>query len=145
MEFPQPDNYTDWKEWARKVTLLLRQIKDVDHVEGPPRPAPIVVGSAGAPPFQNSWFVVNLFYPVMFQKIDGIVYLYGGAKRNPMTTTVIFTLPAGYIPQTLLTRVVGAGGTIQIGLDGKVTWVSGAAVCYFYGICYPAGEAIPRR
>lgn len=59
----------------------------------------IIVGSAGAPAFTNSWvsFAGGLYGPPAFRKIGPIVYLRGYAGTGTGGTSM-FTLPVGSRP-----------------------------------------------
>ena len=117
-----------------------QQLLWVDPDESPPAVARDIniepwhlVGAAGEPAFQNSW--VNYGAPeesAGFRKYpDGRVTLKGGIKSGtPGSTSVAFTLPAGYRPPKPAYAVVEvngpATGYVTIGTDGTVVIRTGS-------------------
>lgn len=101
--------------------------------------APHVPGNTGEPGFLNSWtnFDTTAYQAVRFWKDPmGLVHIEGVVKGGtPGSTSVVFTLPAGYRPGNgIIAASFSAAGTaarIDIGPNGNVivnigstTWTS---------------------
>lgn len=108
---------------------------------GPPgpqgAPGPAQAEPWRAFPFAAGWTNFNdvVFLPGGFRKDQlGNVQLRGlvsFATGQPTTTTLIGTLPPGYRPLRTLIFAVHTGhphlaGRVDVGSDGRVSWVSGA-------------------
>lgn len=96
----------------------------------PPPEALHIIGAAGEPAFQNSWQNFGGSLPVgSFYKKDGRVY-FDGVFNGGSDDTVLFTLPAGYLPAA--TQILG-GNTLNVHTDGGVTVKAPAGG--WYSIC----------
>lgn len=105
---------------------------------GPQGPAGPAQAETWKPfPFAAGWTNYDdiAFTPGAFRKDQlGTVHLRGLvtlATGQPATTALIGTLPTGYRPSNTLVFVVhtghpGASGRVDVGTDGRVSWVVGA-------------------
>lgn len=92
------------------------------------------VGASGEVAFGGTWANYGgSFEPAQYWKdYAGIVHLGGMVKSGTIGTT-IFTLPAGYRPQTILTFAVfsnNAFGYCQVNPDGTVVASGGSNVSF---------------
>lgn len=99
-----------------------------------------VVGASGEPAFQNSWNFNA--YPARFKKDANKCVRLGGRVDSGTTATVVFTLPAGYRPLTLMKFTIGTNtvDVAQCSVDttGDVTvFFSGGSVRYLDGVTIP--------
>lgn len=84
----------------------------------------IIIGSAGAPAFQNNWvdYGTSTYFDPRFRKINGVVYIEGLIK-NGTTSLAAFTLPVGYRPYCRLifaTDADSAFGRLDVNDNGDV-------------------------
>lgn len=83
-----------------------------------------LVGAAGQPAFQGTWVSYGADRAPRFRKYpDGKVKL-AGAVKSGVNGTVVFTLPVGYRPASVLSYVTyfsGGTGQVTILTDGTVT------------------------
>lgn len=106
----------------KQVDVLVNRDQSIDW---------IVVGSSGAPAFQNGWGNYGSGWPpAAFSKsASGVVYLRGLVNAGTVGAT-IFTLPAGFRPGANSHHAVAANGVFAYAYtitDGTVYLVTGAS------------------
>lgn len=90
-----------------------------------------IVGNSGEPAFQNGFTHYSptdnsAWESVAFRRFQGVVYLRGLIRNNTTakpTSTLLFTLPAGYRPATdkhIDAAMSGAFGLVNVMRDGRV-------------------------
>jgi hypothetical protein len=147
MEFPHPDTFQDWREWARHLLSQLRRIKDYDLVEGPPLPSTRwqEIGAAGCPAYGVNWSWHNSFMRLSVVRYDGIVYWRGGCTSATGIPNIITTVPDGLRPTILFAFhfVYPASTVLFNGANGNITHVAGPTVgIYFDIISYPGNRTL---
>lgn len=124
-----PDLYPDeFKAWIPRS--LISNPNFVVGISQLPRTEGVhLVGEGGEPAFQNSWVNYGGAYqPLQFYRDADRVYIEGLVSTGTVAT-VIFTLPAGYLPsyQHVFTGdVAGAHGRIDVFANGDVKHISPA-------------------
>ena len=102
----------------------------------------IVIGAAGAPPFQNAWTNYGSpFSTAAYRKINGVVRLRGLIASGTMSAAA-FTLPAGYRPtqQWLFGTISNSSiGRVDVTTAGVVMPSLGSNAWYALdGLSFPA-------
>lgn len=137
MEYPDPDLYTDWREWARQLKTQLPKTDPVNPIEGGEQEPWTLVSSPEGPGFQNGWADLHFLYPVSFKKINGVVHFEGIAtKPAPVLGEIIFVLPEGY-RHPLLVQYYRAWPNANLSIDvfGNVR-TQGVATFISFGMSY---------
>ncbi len=114
------------------------------------REAPRVIGTAGQPAFQNSYFhhvASNRPRCQFFKDGFGAVHVYGSFSNAGKASLTAFTLPAGYIPPFYMEQVAGLFANSN-GASSSV-WIdeAGNVSCSQYdtsGMPVPTTDSIPR-
>lgn len=87
--------------------------------------APQVIGSGGAPAFQNAWTALATFEPPRFYKdASGDIIVEGVLATTGASNAIAFTLPTGYRPAAIVAAPMATGasltGFLRIETNGDV-------------------------